>query len=144
MNFLRVMYWSPRIVYFVMPFVSDRNCLNVLLAWLQIDTEDGVEFVIPPLTFPIDTEVTVAPVLVTDLSCPSFSTTRFKPFGFKEFSASPAQEEQFSRAVRIYWRIPSRFQSLKQIKFVHSPGTGIMDLLLKIASAMHYANHGRR
>ena len=112
----------------------------MLLLWLQIDTEDWVEIVIPPLTFPIETEVTVAPVPATELSC-SFSATRFNPFGFKEFSAS-IEDEQFSPPVRIYWRIPTRFRSLKQIKFVHTPDKG-MDLLPQISSAMICENHGR-
>ena len=101
-------------------------CINCAHKMLQIDTEGGVEIVIPPLALPIGTEVTVAPVPVTDLSCSPFSTTRFSPFGFKEISASQVEAEQFSLPVsRVYWRIPSRFRSLKQIKFVHTSVKGM-------------------
>ena len=115
---------------------ADYNGINFTFSiWVTPlnATARTVEIVIPPLTFPNETEVTVEPIPPDELMCSSFSATRFKPFGFNELSASSlAEAEQFFPPVRIYWRIPGRFRSLKQIKFVHATAKGMVDILMRL------------
>lgn len=96
----------------------------------QIKTADGVEIDFAPLSLPTDMEMTVAALGPGDLAC-GLEATRFRPFGYKEVFFSPKPTGDLDPPARVKWRIPDRYKSLEQIKFVTTPSKDLCEWTLK-------------
>ena len=79
-----------------------------------------------PLSLPADTEVSILPVADSELACSLENPkTRFRPSGYKEMTSNPPQG-RLDTPARVYWKIPERYKSLDQLKFLTLSSKGGM------------------
>ena len=88
-----------------------------------MNTLDGISVNLLPLSVPLKSIASLFHVAGNEnKSCEKIVGGRFRPFGYKEIRFTPSMD-QIVPPAQISWPIPTRYQSLSEIKFVKSMET---------------------
>eukprot|EP00951_Prasinocladus_malaysianus_P028382 scaffold258382_cov30-Prasinocladus_malaysianus.AAC.1 len=98
----------------------------------EVDLTDDFGVVFQPGSLPEGTTVLVDNLHPNNLTC-SMELTRFVPFGYQSIEFDPPLPGSvLDPPARIYWRVPFRYRTLHQLKFMTTPSANSCDWTLKV------------